>query len=39
MRFDRDDATRVVLAFAPEGVSEVVRDRAIERRVQVVEEP
>ncbi len=35
MRFDRDDATRVILNFTPNGVSEVASDRAIERRVQV----
>lgn len=35
MRFDRDDATRVILKFAPEGVTEIAHDRAIERRVQV----
>ncbi len=35
LRFDRDDATRVILKFAPEGVIEIAHDRAIERRVQV----
>src|SRR5690606_9564296 len=35
LRFDRDDATRIVLNFTPERVIEVAQDRAIERRVQV----
>lgn len=35
LRFDRDDATRVVLHFSRDGVTESVTDRAIERRVKV----
>jgi murein DD-endopeptidase MepM/ murein hydrolase activator NlpD len=35
MRFDRDDATRVVLQFSADGVVENAEDRAVERRVQV----
>lgn len=35
MRFDRGDASRVVLRFDANDVSEEVEDRAVERRVQV----
>ena len=35
MRFDRGDAARVTLRFAPDGVTESVDERAIERRTQV----
>ena len=34
-RFDRDDATRVILDFSNDTVVETLQDRAIERRVQV----
>ena len=35
MRFERSDATRVVLHFSADGVSETTEDRAVERRTQV----
>ncbi|MET0230560.1 MAG: LysM-like peptidoglycan-binding domain-containing protein, partial [Rhodanobacteraceae bacterium] len=35
MRFDRGDAARVTLAFTPDGVTESVDERAIERRTQI----
>lgn len=35
MRFDRDESTRVVLEFSADKVTEVIEDRAIERRVQI----
>lgn len=35
MRFDRDDATRVLLKFSAGGIVEDTQDRAVERRVQV----
>ena len=35
MRFERDDATRVVLHFNAEGVSESAQERAVERRTHV----
>lgn len=34
-RFDRDDATRVILDFNADAVVETLQDRAVERRVQV----
>lgn len=35
MRFDRDEKTRVTLAFSADQVSESIEDRAVERRVEV----
>jgi len=35
MRFERGDATRVVLHFGADGVSETTEDRAVERRTEV----
>jgi murein DD-endopeptidase MepM/ murein hydrolase activator NlpD len=35
MRFDRGDAMRVTLHFTPDGVTESVDERAVERRTQV----
>ena len=35
MRFERSDATRVVLHFGSEGVRETTEDRAVERRTHV----
>jgi murein DD-endopeptidase MepM/ murein hydrolase activator NlpD len=35
MRFERDDATRVVLHFNPAGVTEATEARALERRTQI----
>src|SRR5690606_2670723 len=35
MRFERDDATRVVLHFSPTGVTEATEARALERRTQI----
>ena len=35
MRFDRGDAARVTLHFTPEGVTESVDERVVERRTQV----
>lgn len=35
LRFERSDATRVVLRFAPGGVTEQAEDRAVERRTHV----
>lgn len=35
MRFERDDATRVVLRFGADGVAETTEDRAVERRTRV----
>ncbi|MEZ5462053.1 OapA family protein [Dokdonella sp.] len=34
-RFDRDEATRVILEFNDDAVVETLQDRAVERRVQV----
>ncbi len=35
LRFERGDATRVVLHFAADGIREQVEDRAVERRVHI----